>query len=62
MRHVVNLNEEAPEKGFELSIVRREYCNPFAYPTPYELHFSVGHLKWFFGGPFWLCEENEGNR
>lgn len=47
MNNVVKLNQEAPPKGIELSIVKREYCNPFVYPTPYELHFSNTHLKWF---------------
>lgn len=51
MRNVVNLNEEAPEKGFELSIVKREHCNPFIYPTPFELHFSCTHLTWFKNNP-----------
>ena len=36
------LNEEAPEKGFELSIVKREVCKPFRYPTPFEFHYSNG--------------------
>lgn len=60
MRHVVSLNEEAPEKGFELSIVKREYCDPFIYPTPYELHFSVGHLKWFLDDPIDYVEKMKG--
>lgn len=51
MRHVVRLNSRAPAKGLELSIVKREYCNPFVYPTPYELHFSPMHLKWFESDP-----------
>ena len=42
---VVLFNEEAPEKGFELSIVKREFCDPFVYPTPYELHFSNTYLE-----------------
>lgn len=47
MEQVVRLNERAPAKGLELSIVRRKYCRPFVYPTPYELHFSPAHLQWF---------------
>ena len=43
--NVVSLNEEAPVKGIELSIVKKEYCNPFVYPTPFELHFSCAHLQ-----------------
>ena len=45
IRSIVRFNEEAPEKGIELSIVKREFCKPFVYPTPYELHFSNAHLK-----------------
>ena len=33
--------------GIEMSVVRRDVCNPFAYPTPFELHFSAGHMdRW----------------
>lgn len=60
MRHVVGLNEEAPEKGFELSVVKREYCNPFIYPTPYELHFSVVHLKCFLDDPIDYVKKMKG--
>lgn len=51
MEKVVRLNEQAPPKGLELSIVKREYCNPFVYPTPFELHFSPAHLQWFQESP-----------
>ena len=47
MKQVVKLNELAPAKGLEISIVKREYCKPFVYPTPFELHFSPMHLQWF---------------
>ena len=47
MRNIVFLNSQAPKKGLEISVVKREYCNPFVYPTPFELHFSPAHLKWF---------------
>lgn len=51
MRQVVTLNGHAPAKGLELSIVKRCYCKPFVYPTPFELHFSPAHLKWFQENP-----------
>lgn len=47
MKNVVKLNQEAPAKGMELSIVKKEFCNRFVYPTPFELHFSNMHLNWF---------------
>ena len=52
LRHIVPMNEEAPPKGIELSIVKREYCDPFAYPTPYELHFSPTHIDLFRDSPY----------
>lgn len=51
MREVVRLEERAPAKGLELSVVKREYCKPFVYPTPFELHFSPMHLNWFLENP-----------
>lgn len=51
MQELVRLNQAAPAKGIELSIVKREHLNPFAYPTPFELHFSVMHLNWFQQNP-----------
>lgn len=43
----VELNALAPAKGLEWSLVRREHCKPFVYPTPFDLHFSVTHLDWY---------------
>ncbi|MBQ7320870.1 MAG: DUF4111 domain-containing protein [Clostridia bacterium] len=33
----------APPKGFEMSVVLRGVCDPFVYPTPYELHYSAAY-------------------
>ncbi len=51
MDMVVELNKEAPAKGLELSIVKETVCNPFVYPTPFELHFSIAHLEWYKSNP-----------
>lgn len=51
MNYVVELNKIAPSKGIELSIVKKEYCTNFLYPTPFELHFSNAHLQWFVDNP-----------
>ncbi|MBR3494485.1 MAG: DUF4111 domain-containing protein [Clostridia bacterium] len=51
MDSVVTLNAEAPAKGIEMSVVLREVCRPFVYPTPFELHFSVAHLAWYREDP-----------
>lgn len=52
MDMVVELNELAPSKGIELSIIKKSVCRPFVYPTPYELHFSVTHLAWYQTDPY----------
>ena len=51
MDMAVGCNAAGPGKGIEMSIVLREVCNPFVYPTPFELHFSAGHLKWYTENP-----------
>lgn len=51
MNIVVQMNEKAPKKGLELSVVKREVCQEFRYPTPFELHFSPMHLNWFQTDP-----------
>lgn len=60
MQHLVALNEKAPAKGFEISIVKRKYCMTFVYPTPFELHFSPIHLQWFRDNPENYVENMKG--
>ena len=57
---VVKFNALGPAKGIEMSIVLRQVCNPFIYPTPYELHFSAGHLKWYEEDPDAYIREMNG--
>lgn len=47
IKTLLELDSEAPSKGFEMSVVLAEVCNPFIYPTPFELHFSNGHKERF---------------
>lgn len=51
MDMIVALNAQTPGKGIEMSIVKKEGCNPFIYPTPFELHFSQKHIKWYSNNP-----------
>lgn len=60
MENVIKLNEDAPDKGLELSLVKREFCNPFVYPTPFELHFSRAHLEWYKTDPGDYIEKMQG--
>lgn len=60
MDMVVALNEIAPEKGIEMSIVKEAVCKPFVYPTPFELHFSIAHLNWYKSNPEDYVERMKG--
>lgn len=51
MDMVVRLSANASKRGIEMSIVRKDVCKPFTYPTPFELHFSTGHLEWYKANP-----------
>ena len=51
MDMVVKLNADGPSKGIEMSVVTKDACNPFVYPTPFDLHFSVAHLDWYKSNP-----------
>ena len=57
---VVRYNAMGPAKGIEMSVVRREVCSPFVYPTPYELHFSAGYLEWYGEDPDDYIREMNG--
>lgn len=60
MRLFVCLDRQGPAKGLEISVVKREYCDPFVYPTPFELHFSPRHLPWFQEDPQDYVEKMKG--
>lgn len=60
LKNLLRLSKEAPAKGIELSIVKREVCNPFVYPTPFELHFSEMHIQWFRENPEDYIEKMRG--
>ena len=51
MGMVVDLSSQGPAKGIEMSVVKQSVCKPFAYPTPFELHFSIAHLDWYRNDP-----------
>jgi len=57
---VMELNKQAPAKGLELSVVKEEACNPFVYPTPFELHFSEAHINWYQSNPQDYIEKMKG--
>ena len=57
---IYELNKDAPEKGIEMSVVKESVCDPFVYPTPFELHFSAGHLDWYRSDPDGYAKKMNG--
>ena len=60
MEMVVKYNALSPSKGIEMSIVLKSVCKPFVYPTPFELHFSIGHLDWYESDPIGYIKKMNG--
>ena len=57
---LLELDEYAPQKGFEMSVVLQSVCKPFVYPTPYELHFSNSYRERYREDLAGLCESLHG--
>lgn len=57
---LVALNQQAPAKGIELSLLLEGVCKPFRYPTPFECHFSAAHLSWYTADPEEYVEKMQG--
>ena len=51
MDMVIELDREGPAKGIEMSIVTKDVCDPFVYPTPFILHYSRMHTDWYRKDP-----------
>ena len=51
MDMILELDADGPAKGIEMSIVTRDVCDPFVYPTPFILHYSRMHTAWYRRDP-----------
>ena len=51
MDKLLELDQDCPGKGIEMSIVTKDVCNPFVYPTPFILHYSRMHTDWYRRDP-----------
>ena len=60
MKETLRIRNNAPPSGLEMSVVLKEYCLNFAYPTPYDLHFSDMHKDWYDRDPLDYCEKMNG--
>ena len=51
MDMILELDADGPAKGIEMSIVTKDVCDPFVYPTPFILHYSRMHTAWYRRDP-----------
>jgi len=51
MDGLLALDQECPAGGIEMSIVTKDVCDPFVYPTPFILHYSRMHTDWYRRDP-----------
>ncbi len=58
---LLELNNYAPKKGFEMSLVLAEVCKNFIYPTPYCLHYSNLYIKEYIYDIRRTCMQMKGN-
>ncbi len=56
----LQLDAIAPLKGLEMSVVLKETCLNFIYPTSFELHYSNMHKEWYLKDPVEYCEKMNG--
>ncbi len=57
---LLQLEREAPAKGLEMSVVLLRDCRDFAYPTPYQLHYSPMHRRAFEQDLAGYCRRMQG--
>lgn len=60
MDSTLELSKISPPKGLEMSIVLKESCTNFIYPTPFELHFSNTHIEWYMKDKNDYCKKMNG--
>ena len=57
---LLDFDDYAPSKGFEMSVVLDTYCKEFVYPTPYELHYSNFYRRDYKIDLQGMCEQLHG--
>ncbi|MBE6884821.1 MAG: DUF4111 domain-containing protein [Ruminococcaceae bacterium] len=60
IREMLYLDEEAPSKGMEMSVLTRENCRHFVHPMPFELHWSNFHKENFLRDLSGYCHYMQG--
>ena len=48
--------KDVPKKGIEMSVVLKQFCTDFVYPTPFELHYGESHRTRYTADSSYLCQ------
>ena len=51
---IIQLEQQAPAKGLEISYIEAHYAQNFRHPTPYLLHYSITHKHNYQTDPTYL--------
>ncbi|MBO2517545.1 MAG: DNA polymerase subunit beta [Clostridiales bacterium] len=57
---LADMEQDAPAKGLEMSVMLESDCNPVGYPTPFIMHYSPMHAAAFREDPEKYCEKMRG--
>ncbi len=60
IKDLLEIDQAAPPKGLEMSLVLEKYTRNFVYPTPFELHFSNAHKQSCRDNPEEYCRLMKG--
>lgn len=52
---LLQLSENGPKKGFEMSVILRNDVGLFSYPTPFVLHYSDSHKDRYMNDSNYIC-------
>ena len=55
-----SMTQDAPPKGFEMSVILEKYCRDLPYPMPFEMHYSRTHQAAYDRDPAAFCRDMHG--
>ena len=60
LKGLLEINEEAPDKGIEMSVMQLKDTLDFKHPAHFDLHYSNGHYDWAHRDPEDYCRKMNG--
>lgn len=60
IKRLLELDDQAPPKGLEMSVMLRTACRSFVHPAPYELHYSKAYRESYLADLSETCRRMQG--